>query len=455
MAIDIFNTGIIAAYFILLFVIGYVLSKKETNEGFLIANRRVKWPTLAASISAGFVGGGFVAGVMAWAFLYGFSVMWIIVGIPIGFLLMVLFSKKLKNLSDKNKFYTLSDYIYFKFGKRVGFLSSIIIFLYFFAWLILQFVVGGLILSSITGLSYFFAILIIGIIILSYLMMAGFKAVIRTDFFQFILIFILLIFVTTIFSSGLTFESSQLNLIEGTGGPLYILGFLIIGIFVTMMSGDVWQRAYAAVDIKNLRLGLVGAGVIILVMGTIITLIGIIVRTNFPSIGSEEVIVYAFNQLLPPSLLWIGILILLSSIMSTADTLLFALSMNISRGFISRFKRLDEKSLVKSSRISLIVLAILSISVASLVTNVANLYLWLSVNLLIIAPAVLLSFVFNIKKNAAFISISLGFIVFLTLNILGMVNFNTAIIPFFTSLISLIIFSFFERNLNRIQAPLN
>lgn len=435
------NLIAILIYFIILFLIGSILSRKETLEGFLIADRKVRWLTLSASISAGFVGGGFIAGVISWSFLYGFSVMWIIVGMPIGFLLLMLFSNKIKKLSDEERFYTFSDFIYSKLGKNSGILSSFIIFIYFFAWLLLQFVVGGLILSSISGLSYFYSVLIMDIVILIYLYLAGFKAVVRTDLFQFLLILILLGSTIVFFSNGVNIETSQLSLLSGTGGIKYILGFLIIGIFVTMMSGDVWQRIYAAKTKRDLKLGLIGAAVIMLIIGTIITLIGVIIKKEYPSINSEEAIIYGFKHILPSSFMWIGLVVLFSSLMSTADTLIFALSMSISRNFIYRFRKIDDKSLVRFSRFSIIFLCLLSFIIAIRIKDVSNLYLWLSINILAIAPAVVLSLVMKLKKNASFLSILVGFISFLILNLLGKVNFGNAIIPFCASAGSLIIFS--------------
>ena len=59
MALSNIDFYFIAAYFLAVIFIGYLSSRKETKEGFLIGNRNLSSINLAATLSAGFVGGGF------------------------------------------------------------------------------------------------------------------------------------------------------------------------------------------------------------------------------------------------------------------------------------------------------------------------------------------------------------------------------------------------------------
>ncbi len=430
---------LVILYFLALLSIGYFASRKETEEGFLIADRKVRWPSLVATLSGGYVGGGVLILLASWAFKYGFSVLWIFCGSSLGFIMFIPISKKLRALAEEHKFYTISDYIYHKFDKKTGVLGTLSVFVYFFFWLMLQFIGGGIILSSLLGISYFYAVMMVGLIILIYLILAGFKAVVKTDFFQYLIMFILGLLVLKIALVGTILTPEQLDLFRGVGGSAGVIGFLVMGVFITLLSGDIWQRIYAAKNRKNLNIGLVGAAISVFVIGLVIASIGFWAKINFPEIVPEDAFVYGIKNMLPVSLLGVSLLIVLSSIMSTADTIIFAMSMNLSRDFLSHFNKLNKESLVKYTRIFIFVLAIAAVTLSFITKDVSNFGLLAAAAIFPLGPAVIGSFFCRIKKNAAFSSIFLGLVSLLVLVITEGVSDSNVIIPFVVSLITIIL----------------
>ena len=104
MAVQFIDILFILAYFVIVLMIGFLSSRKETKEGFLIADRKVKVLPLAASLCAGLVGGGILITTTALAFQHGLSFMWLYMGAALGFFIFPIFGKRIKKLGDKQNF---------------------------------------------------------------------------------------------------------------------------------------------------------------------------------------------------------------------------------------------------------------------------------------------------------------------------------------------------------------
>ena len=75
-------------YIAIVLIIGLISSKKETEDDFMIANRKVAGIQLAATMSAGFFDGATLSIYLAYIYLYGFSATWLFVGLAFGFILL-------------------------------------------------------------------------------------------------------------------------------------------------------------------------------------------------------------------------------------------------------------------------------------------------------------------------------------------------------------------------------
>jgi len=429
---------LVGLYLVVCLLVGVISFKRKSRESFLIANRNVKTIPLVATLCAGFVGGGLLVTFTALAFEYGISAMWMIIGISLGLFLFPSFiGKKLKVLSDSHRFYTLSDYFYYKFGRRSGFVSAIITFIMYGALLLVQFIAGGKLLSVISGWPYLYSVLIVGIVILLYLMMGGFSSVVKTDFFQFFVMITLIFVLIFSFKTTIVLNPEQYNLLSAGIGQ--VIGFSIIGVFALFISADVWQRAYASYSRKDLRRGFYIAGFVLLIFGLAIMIIGIVAKNNFPAIDPQEALYFGFSRLLPEGVLGLGLIFIFASIMSTADTSAFVTSMNISKDFISKIKQLSKKELVRITRISMFCLIIISMIVAIFIQNIINvIFAVISIGLAL-APAIVGSFIWRLKEKAVFYSIFVGFVSAIVLLVIGYITPETSVVTFPVSLVVLIL----------------
>ncbi len=435
--------GLVILYFLIVLVIGLVSAKKQSKEDFLIAERKLGPISLSASIAAGFLGGGFLVAYASYVFQFGMAAMWIFVGIILGFFLLLLYHKRLKELADKEEFYTISDYFKFKYGKSVGVISAIAVILYFLFFLIVEFIAGGRILSGLLNISYTLSILIMAVVVLFYLGLGGFKSVIKTDIFQYLIILLFTIIIGIVIVSGSSIPNSEFNL--GNAGIGNGIAFVILGAFATFMAPDLWQRIYAAKHVKAAKHSLWLSSILIFVFGIVIALIGIVAKLNFPNILPDNALLYGLSNLLPASILGLGLVMLFAAIMSSVDTSLFVLGMNISEDITKNYKELNKKQLISLTRWAIIGFTIISVLIAIFIQNIISIALAFGSISLALIPAIIGSFHFNLKSKAVFLSILTGIISTILILSLGYITPESSIISLPVAFVFLIIGQIFFR----------
>lgn len=401
--VDTFSTILIILYFLIVLYIGFSSRKKEDDEGFLLANRNVGSFVLTATLVASMVGGNMIVTTMAFVYEYGVSFLWSAIGTLLGFLVLAFFVPKIRKLSDENKFYTLPDFIHKKYGKIASIPTALIVFLVYLGFLLIQFIAGGIVLSAITGWSYYFSVILMGIVVITYITAGGFKAVIRTDVFQYFIILLLAILAIFLFVNSGEISSENLRLFSA--GPINIAAFLLYGFVIIITGAEVWQRIYAGKDVKSVKKSLVWSGIITAVVLSILILMGLFVQSRFPDIVPETALVVGFTQLLPTYLLGIGLVILFAAIMSSLDTFLFVLSTSVSKDFFSKFERLSHHRFVTNTRFYSVILGIIGIILALILTSIVDVIISIAGIYFSLFATIIFSFKYNLKRKAVVLSI--------------------------------------------------
>ena len=423
-----FNFFLIALYFIIVLYIGIKASKRENDEGYLLANRNVGFFVLTATFVASIVGGNFIVTTMAFVFQYGVAVVWSGAGTLLGFFALALMAPKIKRLADKYNFYTIPDFLYQKYGRGVSITASLIIFIGFVGFLLIQFIAGGIVLSAITGWSYILSVLLMGVVVIIYLAAAGFKAVIRTDVFQYIIILFLVFFAILFLSKAGTISPENLQLFRA--GPVNTLAFVLYGFVLTFIGADMWQRLYAGKDIKTVKKSAILSGIIILAILTFLVLMGLAVQSKFPNIVPETALVVGFTNFLPNYLLGFGLVILFAAIMSSLDTFIFVLSTSFSKDILSKFERFSKHNLVKVTRIFSVLIGILGMLLAFYLSSVVQVLIPLAGIYFTLFPVIIFSFWYNLKPKAAILSLVGGVIAsIVSLSIMG-IAIESALVGF-------------------------
>src|SRR3989338_700595 len=88
---------LIGAYFVAMVLIGYWSGRKESDQGYILADRKVGTARSTASMFA-ILGGETLVVQAALAYVYGFASMWYWVGLSLGTLALGLAAQKIKAL---------------------------------------------------------------------------------------------------------------------------------------------------------------------------------------------------------------------------------------------------------------------------------------------------------------------------------------------------------------------
>ncbi len=425
-------------YIAIVVAIGIHASRKESEDDFMIADRKVEGVQVAATMSAGYFDGATIAVYIAYVYQYGFSAIWIFVGIGLGFLFVRKYAWRIKQKADELGVYSMPEYFFKILGKRNGLMFSFFLVLQYFLLLIVNLIISGKILAAIFPIPYVLAVFIGGGIVLTYLLLAGFKAVVRTDFFQLVIMFVMSLSVAIFLFGSVDIPLTEFSL--GTFGIGNTLGFLVLATFGLIVQPDLWQRIFATKDEKNLRRGLNYSIFILPLLGVIITIVGLATKQFFPGIVPEDALVTGFSSLLPFGLKEFGMVLLYAVALSSSDTVTFVVSSIFTRDLKNYTQKFKEESMKKLTRFFMILFIVLAALIAIFYQNILALGFSLASLNLALFPVVFGSFYWKLKHNAVFWSLVLGFLSVVMLFALNMLTPETAAISLPVAFVTLLVF---------------
>ena len=431
-------------YIAAVMVIGWIASRKETEEGFMIADRNVAGLQLAATMSAGCFDGATLSIYLAYICQFGLSAIWLFIGLALGFLVLRRFAPRIKQKADELKVYTMPEYFLRTIGSNSGLLYSIVLTVAFFCFLVVNLIVSGQVLSTIFPLSYELSVVIGGAIILTYLLLAGFKAVVRTDVFQFLIMIFMTVGVAAYFFGKMTIPAVDLRPIGSMDSGTF-MGFLVIGIFAVMVQPDLWQRIFASRDVATMKRGLAYGACILPLLALILAVIGLVTKQLIPDIAPENALVAGFSSLLPLGFKELGMVLLYAVSLSSSDTLAFVVSSIFTQDLRHRTHRFGETSMRTMTRCFIGLFITLAVVIGILYQDIITLGLSLASLSLALFPPTFASLFWKLSDRAVAWSIGLAALSVVPLLAMGNLTPETSVIPLPVSLVLLLIFDGISR----------
>ncbi|MAG28939.1 hypothetical protein CL632_02235 [bacterium] len=413
------DSSLIIGYIVLVLIIGYISSHKQTGADFMIANRNLGIWQFVATLTATFVGGTILVVYTAYIYEFGAGALFGFLGAGLGLVVFAYLAKKLRRQAHEHNFHTLADYFDYKFGKNARISMALVVGVLIVLTLLKQFIAGTSILSTISGWPYDSALIVTSLVILSYLLLGGFKSVVKTDIFQYALVLLL---VTVVAVSAATNADVGIDDITRSDMSItLIISFFVYGFLTIWNASELWQRIYAAKSDKVVKRGLIVSAVFMLFIGLSIALIGLSVHAKFPNIDPSQAIVFGMMNLLPPAILSFGVVLLFAAIMSTADTHVFMLATNIAKDGIMQFKKreLTNEELMRYTRFGIVGIIIVITSLAYFFRSIIDVALITVGISMTIVPSIIFSFKKKLDPNAIIASISVGIF---TVILLGLMN---------------------------------
>ncbi|APH06477.1 sodium/proline symporter PutP [Bacillus weihaiensis] len=383
------ETGVLVTFIIYLIGmlgIGIAAYRMTSNlSDYVLGGRRLGPGVAALSAGASDMSSWLLLGLPGAVYASGgMNQIWIAVGLAVGAYLNWQFvAKRLRSYTEvANDSITIPDFFEnrFKDGSKLLRVISALVILLFFTFYTSSGMVGGAKLFEASfGLSYTQALWIGAIVIISYTFLGGFLAVSWTDFIQGILMFLALIIVPIVAVNKIGGWGETVNQV-GQIDPIYLDAFSGMSA-LAIISLLAWGLGYfgqphiltrfMALRSKNdvPKARMIGTiWMVFALFGAIFTgFAGIAYFADNPISDGEQVFILFTQVLFDPWVSGILLAAILAAIMSTIDSQLLVSSSAVAEDFYKAILRKDasEKELVWVGRISVAVIALIAILLAS------------------------------------------------------------------------------------------
>lgn len=369
---------VIFCYLFILAGIGLYFSKKvKSSKDFFVANRSLGSFVLLATICSSVIGGSALIGRGGYAYTGGVVSIAIAFPYMTGMFVFSAFSGKISKLGKKYNFSTIPELMEYRFGKSVKIISSILIAYTSIATVGAQISATSTIINVIGGehVSYLVGAIIATVIFTAYTAGSGLFGVVYTDVIQFVVLIIFVYVMLPIFSiNEIGGISEFLNKTSPEKWNLNlnpdIITLIITNFIMTLAGAEFWQRAFAAKNSKSAFNGQFGGTIVYAITIIITMVIGLSAAIMFPNLiqnygTADYAVPVMIVNILPLGITGLAIAGVLSVMMSSADTyLLLATQSCINDIWKSFNKKVDDKKLLRISRIATIIFALLAFCVA-------------------------------------------------------------------------------------------
>ncbi len=368
---------IILAYLVGLIVLGILRRSKsdESAGSFILGGRMLTLPAFVATLVSSWYGG--ILGVGEYNYLYGAST-WLVFGVPY-YIAALLFALFLARRARQAEVLTIPDRLDSVYGRPTAVAGSVILFL-------MTLPAAYILMLSVLSQILFGWPLWVGAIVgtlfsVFYVHLGGFRAVVRTDLFQFGLMFagFIMLFVFLLIDFG-GFEFIRNSVPEthltwhGGNSGWYIAVWYVIALS-TLIEPAFYQRCYAAKSASVARNGILVSILFWIVFDFLTTSCGLYARALLPELANPVASFPALaEKILPAGLLGFFALALLATVMSTIDSYSFLAASTFSRDIVWRMFRVPENRITYYTRIGLILSAGIALIAALFFESVVDIW---------------------------------------------------------------------------------
>ena len=382
---------VLAAYFLVIFAIGYYFARKErTSADYFLASRDVAWWAVGASLFSSNIGSEHFIGLAGSGAASGMAVghfEWLasLIVLILGWLFVPFYLR--------SNVYTMPEFLERRYNSACRtYLASISIVAYIFTKIAVAIFAGAIVLKTVLGWSMWQSALAVVIATGIYTVAGGLAAVIYTEVIQ-----------TVILTAGaLVLMFIGLNQVGGWEGLRASLpadffhmmkastdhdfpwtgiffGAPILGIWYWCTDQVIVQRVLSAKDIGNARGGTVLAGFLKILPVFMLVVPGMIARSLYPEVASDTNAAFPtlVARLMPAGLQGVMVAAMLAALMSSLSAVFNSSSTIFTMDFYKKFKpEASEKELVNVGRVATVIMVVLGVAWIPFMGRVSS-QLWL------------------------------------------------------------------------------
>ncbi len=378
----------VALYLLITLIIGfYNRDDSASEEHFILGGRQLTLPAFVMTLVTTWYGG--ILGVGEFTYLYGLA-NWVVFGLPY-YLFAILFALFIADKIQQSRLFTIPDQFFTHYGKTAGFLATGVAFLITLPAPYILMI--GFLVHLVTGWSLTLSVVVGTIFSTVYVLTGGFRAVVRTDKLQFILMyggFLLMLVVLISRYGGFHFLAERLppTHLNPTGNisPWVLLSWFLIALW-TFIDPGFYQRCYAARSPRVARKGILISVAFWFLFDALTTTVGLYARALLPDVQPVLSYPWLSHTLLPPLASGIFFTALFATIMSTTDSYTLLGAITFGHDVLARIPRFAQTSRVRLLRVGLVFTAGLSILLALVIPSVVQ--LWYVIGSICIPPLLL------------------------------------------------------------------
>jgi len=369
---------VVTGYLVALTFIAVRARTARAFEEFSLAGRTLTLPLVFGSLAATYVGPAFSIGFVGKGFKTGFLFLAIGLAYSLQNILVGLFvAPRLRALKNCH---TLGDVIGQKYDSKCQVIAGIISVGLCAGFATVMAHAGGLVLSDTFGLPNWIAVVIIVAITALYTTFGGLRASVITDAFQFttfaILLPIILLFVLLFhLDGGVTELAKQASTATRSGFQSMSL-VEVVGLITAFLLGETLippyaNRALASKTTRVSRNGFVLAGLFSIAWFIVMIALGLSARGVIAADSHEDhVLLNLVKATMPPEGYVLLLVVLVSIVMSSLDSLLNAGAVAFTEDVVKPFVALPDSAALNTGRFATIAIAAIAAAGAVVVPSI-------------------------------------------------------------------------------------
>ena len=361
---------LIAAWCLAQVGVGLWISRRSRNSAdFFVAGRSLSAGAIFATFLAANIGAGSTVGATSYAYDNGLAAWWWNGSAGIGTIILAVWvGPRLWRTAREHNLYTVGDYLAFRYSEGLRGLTALFIWIGSFFILSGQLTGAAAVLTVVYGWPAWLGGLVAIAIVTIYFGAGGLLGSAWVNRVQIVVILAGFLVAALLGVAGAggwdavtAANAGHLNFWQGQrpdmGWPLI---FLLAPSF--FLSPGLVQRAFAARDERNLRIGIAVSGVALMLFAFLPVMIGMAARAQFPALAnSQTALPEMLRSGVPP---WVGALALaavFAAEISSADAVLFMLSTSGARDLYKRFVNRDasDAQLLRMVRVIAVLAAVI------------------------------------------------------------------------------------------------
>ncbi len=361
-------------------VVGFLKrsGKEASAVDYIIGGRRLTLPAFVATLVSTWYGG--ILGIGEYTFRYGIS-NWLVFGVPY-YLAALIFALLLAKKARHTQFLTIPDRLNECYGRQVAGLGALVVFVKTLpaAYILML----GVLCHEFFGLPYYAGILLGTLFSVVYVLLGGFKSVVRTDILQVVLMYLgfgVMFVLLYVKFGGYDLLAAHLPVEHftwhGGNSGWYVAVWYILAL-ETLVEPSFYQRCYAARSEAIAKRGILISILFWIVFDFLTTSCGLYARALLPA-GSDPIASFpALAQMvLPAGLYGFFAVALLATVMSTVDSYSFLAASTLGKDIICDWFGRPKSRINRYTKIGLAVSSLLAVGLALVFDSVVDIWYYL------------------------------------------------------------------------------